>query len=256
MRFDRCAIRPSSATAGVPIVLALGCAAVVGAVAASKWPQSGNVHIQGICFRVPRLPFLASHPEHSGTVPAVRQPPVELMAGDGTHAAEKKAETQASPVTDPSLAPAPRPWMTEAQSPDRAPRFNPNRLSAFWTTDEHDLAAGDKPRRWPSVISASHGRQADPSNERTEPTERLGELFRRLHQRGALVMRLEKHPGDSSTHRFRCELPLSHAPRYRRFFQVYDADPIRAVERVLAEVEAWQSVAPKGSHDGYAFGPR
>jgi hypothetical protein len=146
--------------------------------------------------------------------------------------------------------------MTEARPPDQTPRFNPNRLSAFWTTEEGDLRSGAKPGRWPSVIPASHGGPADRSKEQTEPAERLGDLFRRLHDRGALVMQLEKQPGDSPTHRFRCELPLPHAPRYRRFFQAYDTDPMRAVERVLAEVEAWQSVAQKSSRDGHPFDAR
>jgi hypothetical protein len=71
----------------------------------------------------------------------------------------------------------------------------------------------------------------------------LEALYGRLEALGATVLRLEKEQAHPARYRFRCELPLPGSPGYSRFFQALDAEPAKAVQRVLADVEAWRSAA-------------
>lgn len=72
----------------------------------------------------------------------------------------------------------------------------------------------------------------------------LAALGRRFQELGAVYYRLESWGGDPPRRRFRCEMPLD-AGRRVRFFETHDPSPLRAMERVLREVESWlQRSAP------------
>ena len=63
----------------------------------------------------------------------------------------------------------------------------------------------------------------------------------RLQQLGAEYLKLESVEGSDLQYRFRCTVPLPGSEAYGRQFDVTAADPVEAMQLVLAQVEAWQA---------------
>lgn len=70
-------------------------------------------------------------------------------------------------------------------------------------------------------------------------SNRFEAVQRRLQELGAVYFRLEDTGGSAGRYRFRCELPLPGNTTYLRPFEHEDADPHRAMQAVLDEVELW-----------------
>lgn len=64
-------------------------------------------------------------------------------------------------------------------------------------------------------------------------------LQKRLQDLGAAYFRLEDTGSSQARYRFHCEVPLPGNSTYQRPFEQEDMDPLRAMERVVAEVEVW-----------------
>jgi len=62
-----------------------------------------------------------------------------------------------------------------------------------------------------------------------------------LVRRGAQYMRLDEVAGEPVAYHFYCLMPVSDRAVYSRRFATIDSDPIRAMARVLDEVECWQN---------------
>lgn len=71
--------------------------------------------------------------------------------------------------------------------------------------------------------------------------ERMQRLQARLQQLGATYLRLEELNSGRQERlfRFQCQLPVAGGSAYQRPFQGEHADPLEAMQRVLAEVETW-----------------
>ena len=78
-----------------------------------------------------------------------------------------------------------------------------------------------------------------PPAESVVDAHRFEVLQKRLQDLGAAYFRLEDTGSSESRYRFRCEVPLPGNSTYQRPFEQEDMDPIRAMERVVAEVEVW-----------------
>jgi hypothetical protein len=85
-------------------------------------------------------------------------------------------------------------------------------------------------------------------------SSRFEAIQRRLQELGAVYFRLEDTGGSPSRYRFRCELPLPGNATYLRPFEHEDADPDRAMQAVLDEVELWLAAKrmrpPSGGNAG------
>ena len=67
---------------------------------------------------------------------------------------------------------------------------------------------------------------------------RFGRIQERLRQLGATYYRLETWGERDELYRFHCRVALAGSSSFSRHFEVTDADPLRAMTRVLEEVEA------------------
>jgi hypothetical protein len=75
--------------------------------------------------------------------------------------------------------------------------------------------------------------------------ERFEAIPKRLQELGAEYLRLESVDEEARQFRFVCRMPLGGSAAYSRPFEVTAADPVEAMERVLVEVEAWQTARDK-----------
>jgi hypothetical protein len=78
----------------------------------------------------------------------------------------------------------------------------------------------------------------------TSPTQTGGafvEVQERLRGLGATYYRLESWGTEQRLFRFQCAMMLGGAPNLTQHFEATDNDPMRAMSKVLADVEAWKS---------------
>ena len=68
----------------------------------------------------------------------------------------------------------------------------------------------------------------------------IQEIRQHLIRLGAQNIRLEEVSGQSAEYHFSCSVPLSNRAVYSRKFAITDSDPVRAMTRVLDEVEQWR----------------
>lgn len=79
-----------------------------------------------------------------------------------------------------------------------------------------------------------------PSESEVEVDPASFERFqKRFQQLGVEYLVLEKLAGDSSKYRFHCRMAVPGSSAYARPFEAHDADPHRAMQHVLTEVERW-----------------
>jgi len=75
----------------------------------------------------------------------------------------------------------------------------------------------------------------------SDKNERIQTIQQRLKELGANYMVLEAAPQTEQGYRFLCRMPIPGSSVYSRPFEVFDPDPLQAMERVLSSVETWQS---------------
>lgn len=86
---------------------------------------------------------------------------------------------------------------------------------------------------------------AEPRNPLADhgaPHPLVRELRHRLLKLGAQYMRLDEVADQPSAYHFTCLMPVDARSVYCREFTVTDADPVRAMERVLSEIEQWREL--------------
>jgi hypothetical protein len=71
-------------------------------------------------------------------------------------------------------------------------------------------------------------------------SERMPTLLARLERLGAIDPQLAAWGSGGKLYRFCCRAALADAPRYTRHFESVAAEPLVAVEQVVAKVEAWR----------------
>lgn len=71
--------------------------------------------------------------------------------------------------------------------------------------------------------------------------DRLTQVQERLKQLGAYYILLESMQSPSPSYRFHVALGSGASDSTGRRFEASDSQPMRAMERVLAEVEAWSA---------------
>jgi hypothetical protein len=69
----------------------------------------------------------------------------------------------------------------------------------------------------------------------------FAELERKLREAGATYYLLETWGGEVSSYRFHCRMAVGGDPNNTRPFEATDADALRAMSRVVEQVEAWRA---------------
>ena len=69
------------------------------------------------------------------------------------------------------------------------------------------------------------------------------DIQHRLRQLGATYYLLELW-GSEGQYRFYCKMALGGNPDFSRYFEATDSDPLRAMAKVLAQVESWRAGRP------------
>lgn len=72
----------------------------------------------------------------------------------------------------------------------------------------------------------------------TAADDRLRSIHRRLRELGVTYTKLESGGSAAGVYRFECQIPVNSSV-YARTFEGTAADPVWAMERVLAQVESW-----------------
>jgi hypothetical protein len=93
---------------------------------------------------------------------------------------------------------------------------------------------------------------AMPAGTSASQTDRFTWMERRLREYGATYYLLETWAGGGERYRFFCQMALANNPSHTRNFEATDSDPLRAMGRVVEQVEAWRT----GAAGAAQFGPR
>lgn len=143
---------------------------------------------------------------------------------------------------------------TSVADVDRGAEGDEAKDSANSTPWPNELAAGAPPGRPRlSLVETSTplerlplvGSDAETSNglapNELLATDRMRAVQTRLERLGASYLRLEELEAGRQERlfRFQCQLPIAGGSAYHRPFLVEHADPLEAMQRVLAEVETW-----------------
>ncbi len=103
-----------------------------------------------------------------------------------------------------------------------------------------NLQAGQNPGPNPNVAMGSGG-PAIPSAHLVAGPDRFTMMERRLREFGATYYLLETWGNDSEHYRFHCKMAIANNPSHTRQFEATDTDPLRAMGRVVEQVEAWHA---------------
>ena len=76
---------------------------------------------------------------------------------------------------------------------------------------------------------------------------RVRDIHQQLRQLGASYTRLEMVGRDQGAYRFQCQIPVNLSV-YTRQFESTHADPLFAMEQVLAEVQVWRDARDRSNH--------
>ncbi len=90
----------------------------------------------------------------------------------------------------------------------------------------------------PGILPGGAGAAAMPA---AGQTDRFTYMEGRLRDFGATYYLLERLANGGDRYRFFCQLPLAGNPGPTRNFEATDIDPLRAMNRVVEQVEAWRA---------------
>ena len=71
--------------------------------------------------------------------------------------------------------------------------------------------------------------------------DRFTVMERRLRELGATYYLLETWGNESEYYRFHCKMAIANNPTHTRQFEATDGDPLKAMGRVVEQVEAWRA---------------
>lgn len=92
-----------------------------------------------------------------------------------------------------------------------------------------------------SADEDSHRNAVVPAAYQEMATDRLVQVQQRLKALGATYYLLESWGNKGEHYRFQCRMPIGHSPGALRCFEATDTDGLRAMGKVLEQIEAWKS---------------
>jgi hypothetical protein len=93
----------------------------------------------------------------------------------------------------------------------------------------------------PGGNAAGLGGLSNPNAHLVAQPDRFTLMERRLREFGATYYLLETWGSDSEYYRFHCKMAIANNPTHTRQFEATDTDPLRAMGRVVEQVEAWRA---------------
>lgn len=108
---------------------------------------------------------------------------------------------------------------------------------------DHTQIAGlpTKPANGHSSSLATPPMAAAPLSGDAATTDPFTWMQRRLRELGAIYYRLENGGPKGEIFRFQCQMAVPGSPSGVQPFEAIDGDPLKAMQRVLYQVEAWHS---------------
>jgi hypothetical protein len=131
--------------------------------------------------------------------------------------------------------------------PNKAPNYSDALDSDVEDSHDRFQPTGGRIRGQATPVSHLQEREAAaasaeiPVSPPTVGQDNFSVLERRLRELGATQYRLETWGADGDLYRFRCLMAVSERPSHNRYFEATDADALRAMQRVLANVERWRA---------------
>jgi len=158
-----------------------------------------------------------------------------------------RLDSQFEPVPQANVAsvlPAPprdqqtSPTMLGSFGPERS--VNPYRSAVIPAGYETVIPACEPPESTNRPPDAAPNRL--PAEQRVPSAfDRFTQIQQRLRQLGTTYYLLETWGSDGQSYRFHCRVPLRDDRTNSRYFEVIDTDQLRAMDRVLGQVEAWRA---------------
>ncbi len=97
----------------------------------------------------------------------------------------------------------------------------------------------ESPTTLPSPPAASEGPVA--SIENRDAATEMSAIYQRLRQLGVEQFSLSPWGTTPGLYRFRCSAPWGSEGHYHRYFEAVSGNPVEAAQRVLVDVERWQT---------------
>ncbi|MFM7070903.1 MAG: hypothetical protein ACKO38_03790 [Planctomycetota bacterium] len=169
-------------------------------------------------------------------MPVLAIPAVNNSLDEWLFPAALLVDTLPLPIAEvsPSHTPSPSnsPLWSPSQSSPTSPPIDPLNMTPA-------VSAAGSLAVSPADLRSSDSVARLPPADIPVTTSRFETIQRRLQELGAVYFRLEDTGETPGRYRFRCELPLPGNATYLRPFEHEDADPDRAMQAVLDEVELW-----------------
>jgi hypothetical protein len=114
------------------------------------------------------------------------------------------------------------------------------RLGVAVPADGRSMPYGNPGQTPPGNSSAPAG-IVPPAAHLVPPTDRFSLMERKLKEAGATYYLLETWGNESEYYRFHCKMAIANNPAHTRPFEATDHDPLRAMQRVVEQVDAWRA---------------
>ncbi len=212
--------------------------AVVKAIQSGRWPTLAD-------FRGPAGPTPSQTTEaprfvppatdaktlgFSGSAPGCYAKFPSEMAGGPVVAVNYNAPITAPPKTETGPSPV--------FSADRDPGVGPDRRLAPLPAGANNLLPLDRAE----TISHFDAPATQPGSAGSSSSDnQLKYVLDRLHQLGVTYFVLEPCGDEKREFRFYCQMSVGGNPRVTKPFWCFDGDPLKAMTRVLSQVENWQN---------------
>jgi hypothetical protein len=114
------------------------------------------------------------------------------------------------------------------------------RLGVAMPNDGRQSFPGNPNQGLGSAGAPGAGSMSAPSAHLTAQPDRFTLMERRLRELGATYYLLETWGNESEHYRFHCKMAIANDATHTRQFEATDTDPLRAMGRVVEQVEAWR----------------
>lgn len=129
--------------------------------------------------------------------------------------------------------------VSHVRQPGGTGRNYPQQQEPHQPHPSHDVSSLAATRAISSLPQAHTGTTQHPTRIAAPPEDAFTAIQLRLKQLGATYYLLETWGDDGQLYRFYCKMALHGNPDFSRYFEATDDEPLGAMRKVMAEVEAW-----------------
>lgn len=121
------------------------------------------------------------------------------------------------------------------------PSGTADRLGVALPADARQNPQGGPNQAANAGATAGLGGLSNPNAHLVAQPDRFTLMERRLREFGATYYLLETWGNDGEYYRFHCKMAIANNPTHTRQFEATDTDPLRAMGRVVEQIEAWRA---------------